>query len=331
MRSSFPQFESQRSRRGFLLGAASLLSGKFLAHSQQEPPTFSTEVKVVNLLANVRGKNGELIRDLAKEDFLLSEDGRPQTIRYFARETELPLTIGLMVDTSMSQGRVIEAERAASYRFADQVLREDKDRVFVVQFDMSVEIRQKLTSSRRDLEKALETVNTPSNRQLELQRNGGTLLYEAVGIAARDIMRRQEGRKALIVLSDGVDFGSEIPVSTAIEEAQRSDTLIYSIVFSDATFYGGSLGGLPGGIGEPNGRAVLERMSRETGGSCFEVSKRLSLEQIFHAIQDELRSQYSLGFVSDQPVRISEFRKLQLKMKNKNLAVQSQTRYWAQR
>jgi VWFA-related protein len=279
----------------------------------------------------VRGKNGELIRNLSKEDFLLSEDGRPQTIRYFSRETDLPLTLGLMVDTSMSQGRVIEAERAASFRFVDQVLREAKDHVFVVQFDMAVEVRQKLTASRQDLEKALAQVNTPTMRQLELQRGGGTLLYEAVGIAARDIMRQQQGRKALIILSDGVDFGSEIPVSTAIEEAQRADTLIYSIVFSDATFYGGALGGLLGGIGEPNGRAVLERMSRETGGSCFEVSKRLSLDQIFAAIQDELRSQYSMGFVSDQAVRISEFRKLQLKAKAKGLAVQSQTRYWAQR
>jgi VWFA-related protein len=294
-----------------------------LARGQQEPATFSTEVKVVNLLANVRDKNGKLIRDLSKDDFLLTEDGRTQAIRYFSRETDLPLTIGLMIDASMSQGRVIEAERAASYRFVDEVLRENKDRVFVVQFDMAVEVRQKLTSSRRELEKTLELVNTPTMRQLELQRTGGTLLYEAVGIAARDIMRPLQGRKALIVLSDGVDVGSEIPASTAIEDAQRSDTLIYSIVFSDATYYGG--------FGEPGGRAVLQRMSRETGGSCFEGSKRLGLDEIFKAIEDELRSQYSLGFVSDQPVRISEFRKLLLKTKGKGLAVQSQTRYWAQR
>ena len=323
---SFPRLPATvRSRRELILGAVASFGCCAGARAQQETTTFSTEVKVVNLLANVRGKNGELIRDLTKEDFLLTEDGRAQTIRYFSRETDLPLTLGLMIDTSMSQHRVVEAERAASYRFMDQVLREKLDKVFVVQFDLSVEIRQKLTSSRKNLELALEQVNTPSMRQLELQRGGGTLLYEAVGIASRDIMRPLQGRKALIILSDGVDFGSEIPVSTAIEEAQRADTLIYSIVFSDATFYGGF------GGGEADGRAVLQRMSRETGGSCFEVSKRLSLDEIFTAIQAELRSQYSLGFVSDQPVRISEFRKLQLKVKTKGLLVQSQTRYWAQR
>ncbi len=314
----------KQSRRSWLLAAAAGF-GFGARVRAQEPTLFSTEVKVVNLLANVRGKNGELIRNLSKDDFVLSEDGRPQTIRYFSTESDLPLTLGLMVDTSMSQHRVVESERAASFRFVDQVLREKLDKVFLVQFDMAVEVRQKLTSSRRDLEKALEQVNTPTMRQLELQRGGGTLLYESVGIAARDIMRPLQGRKALIILSDGVDFGSEIPVSTAIEEAQRADTLIYSIVFSDATYYGGFSGG------EAEGRAVLQRMSRETGGSCFEVSKRLSLDDIFAAIQNELRSQYNLGFVSDQAVRISEFRKLQLKTKTKGLLVQSQTRYWAQR
>jgi VWFA-related protein len=328
MRSSYLHGNSPRSRRAFLRGTATCLGAGALLPilpAQQEPTTFSTEVKVVNLLANVRGKNGELIRDLSKDDFVLTEDGRPQSIRYFSRETDLPLTLGLMVDTSMSQHRVVEAERAASFRFVDQVLREKLDHVFLVQFDMSVEVRQKLTSSRRDLEKALEQVNTPTMRQLELQRGGGTLLYEAVGIAARDVMRPLTGRKALIILSDGVDFGSEISASTAIEEAQRADTLIYSIVFSDAYYYGGF------GGDEAGGRAVLQRMSRETGGSCFEGSKRVGLDQIFESIQAELRSQYSLGFVSDQPVRISEFRKLQLKARTKGLAVQSQTRYWAQR
>ena len=129
------------------------------------------------------------MRDLTKDDFLLSEDGHPQTIRYFSRETDLPLTLGLLVDTSMSQRRVLDAERIASFRFVDQVLREATDHVFIVQFDMGVEIRQPLTSSRRALETALAQVDTPSMHQLELQRGGGTLLYEAIAVAARDVMR----------------------------------------------------------------------------------------------------------------------------------------------
>ena len=133
--------------------------------------TFSTEVKVVNVLANVYGKTGEIVRDLTKDDFLLSEDGHPQTIRYFSRETDLPLTLGLLVDTSMSQRRVLDAERIASFRFVDQVLREATDHVFIVQFDMGVEIRQPLTSSRRAAGKRA--------------RPGGHALHAPVGAAAR--------------------------------------------------------------------------------------------------------------------------------------------------
>ncbi len=317
------------SRRRALVSAAGWLASGALARAAQDV-TFSTEIKVVNVLANVYGKTGEIIRNLTKEDFVLSEDGRPQTIRYFSRETDLPLTLGLLVDTSMSQRRVLDAERVASFDFVDQVLREGTDHVFIVQFDMGVEFRQKLTSSRHVLEGALAQVSAPSMRQLELQRGGGTLLYEAIAVAARDVMREQAGRKALIVISDGVDTGSEIPLSTAVEEAQRAGTLVYSIVFSDANAYGTLLGPLGGG-GGGDGRGVLMRIARETGGRCFEVSKSLSIEQIFRAIQDELRGQYNLGFVSDVPVRISGFRRLQLSAKTKGLVIQSQTRYWAQR
>ena len=320
-----PSSPTPLSRRGFALSAAGLL-----AHvARAQDVTFSTEVKVVNVLANVYGKSGEIVRDLTRDDFLLKEDGRPQAIRYFARETDLPLTLGLLVDTSISQRRVLDAERVAAYDFVDQVLREATDHVFIVQFDMGVEIRQALTGSRRELENGLARVTAPSLRQLELQRGGGTLLYEAVAVAARDVMRAQTGRKALIVISDGVDTGSEIPLSTAVEEAQRAGTLVYAIVFSDANAYGTLLGPLGGGGGD--GRGVLQRIARETGGRCFEVSKTVSLERIFKEIQDELRSQYNLGYVSDMPVRISGFRRLQLTAKAKGLVVQAQSRYWAQR
>jgi VWFA-related protein len=311
-----------------MLSAAGVLAAP-LARAWQDV-TFSTEIKVVNVLANVHGKNGEIVRGLTKEDFALTEDGRPQTIRYFSSESDLPLTLGLLVDTSMSQRRVLDAEKIASYSFVDQVLREATDHFFIVQFDMGVEIRQPLTSSRRKLEAALTQVDAPSIHQLQLQRGGGTLLYEAIAVAARDIMREQTGRKALIVITDGVDTGSEIPLSTAVEEAQRAGTLVYSIVFSDANAYGTSLGPLLGG-GGPDGKGVLMRISRETGGRCFEVSKTRSIEQIYQAIQEELRSQYNLGFVSDVPVRISGFRRLQLTARQKGLVVQAQPRYWAQR
>jgi VWFA-related protein len=289
----------------------------------QDEATFSTEVKVVNILATVRTKSGQIINDLTKDDFTVTENKRPQEIRYFSRESDLPLTIGLMVDTSMSQARVLESERSASFQFVDQVLREGKDKVFVTQFDMAVMTRQKPTSSRRDLEQSLPNVDTPSRSELEAQRGGGTLLFDAVVKASREIMSNQQNRKAMIILSDGGDNGSDETLASAIEAAQRADTIIYSILFSDATFYGG--------FGDGGGKGYMQRLAKETGGGYFEVSKKQSINQIFGIIENELRSQYNLGFVSDQPVRISEFRNLQLTVRRKDLVVQARDRYWAQR
>jgi VWFA-related protein len=308
----------QPSRRALLLSALPLLRA-------QEDTTIRVDVKVVNILASVRTKKGEIIRNLGQEDFAVSENGRPQKLRYFSRETDLPLTIGLMVDTSMSQQKVLIAERGACRRFLDQVLRNDKDQVFIMQFDMSVKTAQILTSSRQKLDEALAYVDTPTRQQLMQQIGGGTLLYDAMAMGANEVMSKVTGRKALIVLSDGVDTGSHLAIADSIEAAQRNDTIVYSVYFTDPNAYG-----IFGGIG-PNGRAVLQRMAHETGGGFFEVSKKLSIEQVFDQIQDELRSQYNLGYVSDVPVEISEFRKLQLTVKQKGLVVQARDRYWAKR
>jgi VWFA-related protein len=282
-----------------------------------QDPIFSTDVKVVSILASVRNKQGGLIHDLKKEDFTVLENGRPQTIKYFSRDTDLPLTIGLMVDTSTSQIKVIEGERGASFRFIDHILRENKDKIFVLQFDMAVMMKQTLTDSRPKLEEALSLVDIPTDKQL---RAGGwapgTILYDAVVQASKDTMLKQQGRKAMILLTDGVDTGSDHSLSDAIEAAQRADSLIYSIYFSAEG---------------PQGRPVLKRMSQETGGGFFEMSKKQSFEQIFDQIQDELRGQFNLGYVSDTPVRISEFRKLQVSVNQKGMAVQCRDRYWAQR
>ncbi len=305
------------SRRQF---TCAVLSSAAL-RAQQDEPTFTAGVKVVNVLATVRDKQGGIVADLKQGDFGIQEDGRPQTIKYFARQSDLPLTIGLLVDTSMSQVKVLDQERGASYRFLDQVLRETKDQVFLMQFDMSVQMRQDLTASRKKLDDALAYVDTPTNNQLRMVGSaGGTLLYDALVKASNDTMKRLSGRKALIVMTDGVDFGSDSNPSAAIDAAQKADTLIYSIYFSDAGAYGG---------GGPNGKGVLQRMSRETGGSFAAVSKKLSIEQIFDAIQEELRNQYSLGYVSDRPVEISEFRKIEVLTARKGLLVQARNKYWA--
>jgi VWFA-related protein len=275
------------------------------------------------VLATVRNKTGSLAGNLSQDEFSLSEDGRPQTIRYFARESNLPLTLGLMVDTSGSQRRVLDAERGASLRFLDRVFRENQDHVFIMQFDSSVQMRQALTSSVRKLDDAMAYVDTETVRQLRMQGGGGTLLYDAVANASDEVMRKQRGRKALIVLSDGVDFGSYGTLKDAVEAAQRADTLIYSILYSDPGAYGIFGGG--------DGKRVLERMSNDSGGSFFEVSKKQPVDRIFDILQEELRNQYNLGYVSDKPVTLSGFRTIQLTATQKGLVVQARHQYWAQR
>jgi VWFA-related protein len=313
---------TEYTRRQFARAAASLLCVGAPLIAQDEP-TLSVNVSVVNVLATVRTRKGEIVRDLTKDDFTIAENGRPQSIRYFSRETDLPLTLGLMIDTSMSQRKVMTAERGASSRFLEQILR-PKDRVFIMQFDMSVQLKQEPTSSFRALDDALAYVDTPTRRDLEGQIGGGTLLYDAIVTAARDIMQSKTGRKALVLLTDGVDTGSEKIIGDAIDAAQRADTLVYSILFSDSGAYPFSFGG-------PDGKGVLMRMSGETGGGFSEVTKSQSLDRIFARIQDELRSEYSIGYVSDVPVRISEFRKLQVTTKQKEFLVQARDRYWAKR
>jgi VWFA-related protein len=328
MRPSAPSHQWRRSRRHFLASAASLLgTGAYvgsLARAQQDEATFTTGVKVVNVLATVRTKKNEIVRDLTKDDFTLTENGRPQTIRYFSKETDLPLTVGLMVDTSMSQQKVLESERTASFRFLDQVLRESKDKLFVMQFDMAVQLRQPLTSSRKDLEEVLPYVDTPTRRELSMQDGGGTRLYDAIVEASNKVLQDQKNRKAMIVLSDGGENGSSATLTDAIEAAQRADTLIYSILFSDSSYPAP-----PFGFGGMDGKEILLRLSKETGASFYQVSKKQGIGQIYQAIEEELRSQYNLGFISDRPNEISEFRALKLTTKRKDLVLQYRERYWA--
>jgi VWFA-related protein len=337
------------SRRLFLACAAA--TARLLA---QKDTTFSSDVNVVNVFATVRNKQGQIIRDLKKEDFSLDEEGRPQTIRYFSQESDLPLTLGLLIDTSGSQRRVLGEERAASYKFLKQVLREDKDQAFIIHFDHEVELLQDLTSSRKKLEAALVGLNESPPQQRGNPpggggpgggrrggrypgrgggggRGGGTTLYDAVLLASDELMKNRKGRKALIVLSDGVDNGSKVSLGKGIEAAQRADTLAYSILFSDAQAYGGvRMGGRPGNSPSEFGKDVLQRLSRETGGGFFEVSKKLPIETVFEQIDEELRHQYSLGYTSDRTDAGPGFRIIHLLTKDPSLIVQSRSGYYAE-
>ncbi len=346
-------------RRGLLLSMASLLAAARRLRGQDT--TFSTDVKVVSVLATVRDKKGQIVRNLTKDDFTLEEDSRPQTIRYFSQENDLPLTLGLLVDTSMSQRRVIGQERIASQSFLDQMLRPEKDMAFVIHFDREVELLKDLTSSKKELESALGLleISQPQSGQQGGgggggypsggrggrggRGGGGTKLYDAVLLASDEIMKKQHGRKAVILLTDGDDHGSKMTLTDAVSSAQHADTLVYSILFADHEGFSrgfngpgmGRRGGYGGGGGSRypqqqrnDGKKVLEQISRETGGGFFEVSKKETIDQIYSRIQEELRNQYSLGYTSDHTDASTGFRKISLTVKQKGLVVQATEGYY---
>jgi VWFA-related protein len=341
--------------------------------SQQQGPTISVNVKLVTMFATVRDKHGALIRNLSKDDFELQQDSHPQTITYFAPDSDLPLTLGLLVDTSMSQRRVLDQERDASHAFLDHMLREDKDKAFVIHFDREVELLQDLTSSRQKLEASLDQLGRPQfsqtggggssgsdpdsssggggggGRSSRGYGGGGTLLYDAVFLASDELMKKQQGRKALIVLSDGVDRGSKETLRDAIETAERADTLVYSILFADLEGYGnggrghmggGGMGG--GGMGgggrrrypqesRPDGKKVLQQLSKETGGRFFEVTKKETIDQIYSEIDEELRNQYALGYTPDKNDAAVGYHKIQLTTKQKDATVQTREGFYLAR
>jgi VWFA-related protein len=359
------------SRRDVLRAAAAavpaLTPAKRLLGWQESSPDakYSSDVKVVNVLASVHDKNGKVVSTLDKDDFSVEEDGRPQVIRYFARQSDLPLTLGLLVDTSGSESRNIESERRASYKFFDQVVREGEDKAFLIHFDREVELLQDLTSSKTQLDKGLDSL---TGDQLNRRNSnggqgqgggqgpgggrgrggGGTTLYDAVLLASEELMEKQKGRKAVVLFSDGEDNGSKVTLTRAIESAQRADTLVYSVRFYDKNagasispglgrgrrggggFPGGGGGGYPGGYpnaGRVDGKKVLQQISEETGGEYFEVSGGMTLDKIYAQIQDELRNQYSLGYSSDQSG--AGYRRIKVTAKGKNLTVQTREGYYA--
>ncbi|MGH9522139.1 MAG: VWA domain-containing protein [Terriglobales bacterium] len=353
------------------------------AFAQEAAPTFKVDVKVVNVLATVRDKNGQIVKDLNKDDFILEEDGRPQTIKYFAKETELPLTLGLLVDTSGSQRKTLNEERTGSLAFVNEVLRPGKDSAFLIHFDHEVELLQDVTTSPEKLDSRLQ--------ELQEERDGnyggggggrsgrggggfgaGTLLYDSVFLASDEVLQKQEGRKAIVLLTDGVDHGSKMSLDDAIESAQRANTIVYSIYYAgeeggDRRFgasgpwggggggrrgggwpgggggWPGGGGGYPGGSGRRgggrgqgensvDGKKVLERLSRETGGHMFVVSKKDSIDKIYAQIQDELRNEYNLGYTPDQGGDAgADYRHITVSTRQKDLKVQARQGYYPAR
>jgi VWFA-related protein len=291
--------------------------------SPDQLPTIQVEVDVVNILCSVRDKYGRFARDLTKEAFELREDGVKQEIRYFARESDLSLTIGLLVDVSKSQENLIEIEKRAAYRFFSEVLR-PKDMAFLISFGVDAELLQDLTGSPQILRRGLENlrlnaaVGGPTPGTIPTSNPRGTVLYDTVYLAAEDVLKREVGRKVIVVITDGVDVGSRISKSRAIEVAQKSDAIIYSIYYSDP--YYEQFG---------SGYGDLKKISEETGGRVFRVTRKSPLERIFEEIQEEMRSQYSLGYTPTNSAKDGGFRRIEIKTVQPGLKVQARRGYYA--
>lgn len=288
--------------------------------------TIRVDVGIVNILCTVRTKSGGLVGNLNKEDFTIFENGQKQEIKYFARETDLPLTIGLLVDVSLSQERLIDTERRAAYQFFSSVLRE-KDLAFLISFGQDAELLQDYTGSRKLLQKALDGLRAngpvgglhPGPVPTASQPRG-TILFDTIYLATSDQLKGQVGRKVVVVITDGVDQGSRYKIDQAIKAAQLADAIIYGIYYVDSAAYGGWMA--------PSDHD-LHRMAEETGGRVLRVDRKHTLQDIFKEIQEEMRSQYAIGYSPTNSTRDGGFRKLDIKLADKDLRPQARKGYFA--
>lgn len=290
-------------------------------------PIIKVDVDVVNILASVRNKKGGLVSTLTKDDFSLEEDGKSQTVKYFAKETELPVTIGLLVDVSRSQERLIDIEKNAATQFFNQVLRKS-DLAFLISFGEEVELLQDYTASPRLLRSGLDGlhVSAPVGGIMPgpvptIYKARGTVLYDAVYLAADEKLKGQVGRKVLVLITDGVDQGSRLKIQEALLAAQKSDAIIYSIYYSDPGAYSSF------DFGPTD--AALKRMSEETGGRVFKVDRKHPLNDAFTQIQEEMRSQYAIGYTPTNPQKDGTYRRIEIKTRDKDLKVQARKGYYA--
>jgi VWFA-related protein len=317
-----------------LAGALAAQTPQTPPPAEEAPPTIQVDVALVNVLASVRDKRGGLVANLDQRDFTVFEDGKQQEIKYFAREVDLPITIGLLIDVSASQRNLLDIERAAASQFFSSVLRK-KDEAFLMSFGEESELLQDYTGSARLLTQAMNGLRVSSGvggfGPGPVPTAGGprgTVLYDAVYLAADEKLRTEVGRKVIVLITDGMDEGSQKKIEDAIEAAQKADAVIYSIDYSDPRAYGG-FGGL--GIGGGAGEGYLRRMSDATGGHVYKVGRNHSLDEVFRELQEEMRSQYSLGYTSTNPQRDGGYRKLEIRMANKDLKAQVRKGYYATR
>jgi len=302
--------------------------------SQEPTETLKVSVNVVQLFFNVKDKHGALIPNLTKEDFEIAEDSKPQTVKYFTAETNLPLTLGILIDSSGSQLRVLDMEKEVGGAFLKQIL-SDKDEAFVIDFNVDANLAQDFTRDVQRLQKAMNSVRINSGVTMPTlpgagggpvptASSPGTVLYDAVYLSAHDMLAKEVGRKAMILLTDGEDEGSRLKLRDAIEAAQKADAIVYVLLCADRGFYG-SMGVGYGGEGE------MRKLTEQTGGRVINVGNKFDkLREAFDQIAAELRSQYNIGFTPTNTKLDGGYRKLEIKNKQ-NYKIQARAGYYAGR
>lgn len=317
-----------------LLPAYAQQSQKTDQSQDQSSETLQVNVNVVQLFFNVKDKKGALIPNLTKDQFEVAEDGKPQTIKYFAAESNLPLTLGILIDSSGSQTNVLDMEKQVGGQFLDQILR-DKDLAFVIGFDVNVDLLQDFTNSVHALKTAMNSarINTAGGSGTGIPGLGGgtvptpgqprgTLLYDAVYLASHDELAQQVGRKAMILLTDGQDEGSQLKLKDAIEAAQKADSIVYVLLCADRGFYSG--------FGGYSGEGEMKKLTQETGGRVIDVGNKMQkLKEGFDQIANELRSQYYIGYSPTNNKLDGTFRKVEIHPSDKNYKIQSRSGYFA--
>ena len=313
------------------------------AQQQQPPPALPgqaqapivTEVRLVNVVFSVLNRRNKFVTDLTKDQFKVFEDGKPQDISYFSRETDLPLRIGLLLDTSNSIRDRLKFEQEAAIDFLGNVLRRHKDLAFLMTFDSEPQLIHDFTDNVGDLTQTI----------LKLRAGGGTCLHDALYEAASKHMTRAPlpagdpaTRRILVVISDGEDSVSNEHTRTeAIEVAQRNDVVVYTISTStdwmSVTQDSSKSGATPTGkkMFKTDGDKVLEQISADTGGRAFFPYRIDDLSQSFLDITDELRSQYSIAYTPNNRLADGKFRKIRIEPDVKNLVIRARKGYYAPR
>ena len=288
----------------------------------QEPspgPSLKSTVNLVNLFTTVRDKNKRIVGDMKQQDFKIFEDNQEQKIAFFSKEVTLPITLGLLIDTSGSEQNRLGAEQEAASRFLERVMRKG-DMAMVLSFDLDVDLLADFTDDRAQIQRAINKarigaisggVVTPGTIP---SNTGGTHFYDAVYLACGEKLATEAGRKALVILTDAQDEGSKVRLEEAIESAQRTDTVVHVLLVHD-----------PGYSWRPD----VAKKSDETGGRTIEVSSEKKLNEAFDQISEELRSQYTVGYYPTNTSKDGRFRKIKVETANKDYRILTRKGYYA--